>query len=297
MAPTIAEALQSILIQPEVLEVIVVDDKSTDNTRSVIEAIKDSRIIVIEGEGRGIARALNRAIDRAGGEFVARCDADDRYTPGRLAWQTTFLNTHADYVAVSGGFCSISERGQMVAKLACKGGPRDITDSLLDGKSITTLCAFLIRRTQLLKLGGAREWFTTAEDLDMMFRLAAVGRVWHEPRVCYDYRLHNASIVHTQSNVQRLFFEESAVRFAVERRDRRSDAVERGEPPRVPDDIGKVSKAGPQIASHLEAEAWSAFRDGRRRDALRLIARSLRSAPLRLSAWRSIVRLSVRALQ
>lgn len=293
-AATIGEALRSILVQPEVLEVIVVDDKSTDRTRAVLSALQDARIVVVEGEGRGIGRALNLAIAHAQGEFVARCDSDDRYPVGRLEWQTAFLRQHADYVAVCGGFRSISKQGRPVAKLACDGVARDITDSLRSGASVTHLCTFLIRRLSLIEMGGAREWFTTAEDIDLMFRLSSIGRIWHDPLVAYDYRLHDASIVHTQSDVQRLFFERAAIAFAVERRDAGTDALERGAPPVVPLPAGRSTKAGPQIAGHLEAEAWAAFRQGSRWRGIRLVGRSIINAPTRISSWRSLALMFVR---
>lgn len=287
-AATIGEALRSILVQPEVHEVIVVNDKSTDRTAAVIAAVRDPRITVLEGEGRGIGRALNRAISHARGDYIARCDSDDRFPADRLARQTAFLDQHPDYVAVSGGFRSISKQGRPVADLACDGIARDVTDSLQSGVSVTHLCTFLIRRRTLAEVGGAREWFTTAEDIDLMFRLSESGRVWHDPAVAYDYRLHDASIVHTQSDVQRLFYERSAIAFARERRETGQDALARGEPPAVPTNAGKSSKAGPQIAGHLEAEAWAAFRQGARWRGVQLIARAITNAPGRLSSWRSL---------
>lgn len=288
-AATIREALQSILAQPEVLEIIVVDDKSTDRTAAVIAAFHDSRITVLEGEGRGIGRALNLAISYARGDYIARCDSDDRFPADRLARQTAFLDQYSDYVAVSGGFRSISKHGRPVANLACDDIERDVTDSLQSGVAITHLCTFLMRRRMLAEMGGAREWFTTAEDIDLMFRLSEIGRVWHDPAVAYDYRLHDASIVHTQSEVQRLFYERVAIAFALERRETGQDALARGEPPAVPSNAGKSSKAGPQIAGHLEAEAWAAFRQGSRWRGVYLIARAITNAPGRLSSWRSLV--------
>jgi len=293
-ASTIAEALQSVLVQAEVREVIVVDDKSHDRTRAVVESLQDPRVIILEGEGRGVARSLNRAIDHATGQFVARCDSDDRFAQDRLAWQVAWMDRHTDYVAVSSGFQTMSKDGRVIARLACDGAPRDVTDQLLEGAAVTTLCSFLIRREALLQAGGARDWFVTSEDLDLMFRLASRGPVWHNPDVGYYYRLHDSSTVHTQPDVQRRFFEATAVTFALERRDGYTDSLDRGSPPVIPNALSIITTAGSQIAGQLEGRAWSAFRLGHRREALGLIIRALQNAPTRSSSWRSLILLLAR---
>lgn len=294
-AKTIAEALQSVLPQSRVAEVIIVDDKSTDGTREVVSNFLDSRITVLQGAGSGIANALNLALDHASAEYVARCDADDRYPAGRLGWQTCFLDENADYIGVSGGFRSISARGRPVAMLATEGVPRDVTDDLKVGRAITHFCAHLVRRQPLLRAGGAREWFVTAEDADLMYRLASIGRVWHDPRVAYDYRLHDASIVHTQSDRQRLFFEMAAVEFAQQRLRTGTDDLEAGTPPSVPDNAGKVTSARTQIAQHLRGQAWSAFGRGQRSQAIWLIARSIGNRPFSVASWRSLALFALRS--
>lgn len=81
---TLAETLRSILAQDRLAEIIVVDDGSTDGTAGVAAGTGDRRIRVIPGPRTGIADALNAGLFAATGRYVARCDADDIFLPGRL---------------------------------------------------------------------------------------------------------------------------------------------------------------------------------------------------------------------
>lgn len=87
-AATIGDAVASALAQPEVAEVIVVDDASADRTVAAARAAAagDARLVVIESAVNiGPAAARNLAIDRATGDGVALLDADDFLLPGRFA--------------------------------------------------------------------------------------------------------------------------------------------------------------------------------------------------------------------
>ena len=178
---TIADSIRSILSIPLVSELIVVDDRSTDETEKIVRGFDDERIRIILGPGAGISAAINCGIKASSCEYIARCDADDLYPQDRFEWQIDWLNDNDGYVAISGGFSTIDSEGRAVADLACDGVAGDVTMRLLEGDAVTSFCSWLTRKTALDEVGGAREWFVTAEDLVLMFRLASRGRVWHEP--------------------------------------------------------------------------------------------------------------------
>ena len=92
-ADYVAEAVESILAQTRGnLELIIIDDGSTDATAQIIDAYRDARIRIIRNERNiGLARSLNLGIDAAQGLFVARQDADDISAPHRLEVQLTAL--------------------------------------------------------------------------------------------------------------------------------------------------------------------------------------------------------------
>ncbi|MEP7225551.1 MAG: glycosyltransferase family 2 protein, partial [Actinomycetota bacterium] len=82
-------AIESVLRQTiSDLELIVVDDGSTDETPEILAAVDDPRLQVLRNEGRlGLAVSLNRGLDEARGRYVARLDADDIAFPRRLERQ------------------------------------------------------------------------------------------------------------------------------------------------------------------------------------------------------------------
>ena len=288
---TIEQALLSVLSQEGVAEVVVVDDGSTDGTADVVRALNDPRIRIVAGPQTGVAGALNCALQAATCEFVAVCDSDDWWSADRLAWQRRMIGEKPDFIAVSGAFASATPEGAYVADLAVDGPSGDVTDELLQGSTPTHFCAWLTRRRFIEEVGFIREWFETAQEMDLQVRLAEVGRVWHEPRVCYHYRLHNASITHTQPSGRRIFFEQSVRRFALQRRESGADDLMRGAPPSAPDATGASAApetARRQIAGHLEGRAWRQFAEGRRLQAMSVMTRALATDPLSLTLWRGI---------
>ena len=84
--PYLRTAIESVLRQTVTdLELLVVDDGSTDATPSVLAGIGDERLRVLRtAERQGLARSLNRGLDDARGKFVARLDADDVALPARI---------------------------------------------------------------------------------------------------------------------------------------------------------------------------------------------------------------------
>lgn len=78
-------AIDSILNQTyKHFELIIVDDGSTDHTKDLVESYKDNRIIYIYKENGGQNSALNKGIECAKGEYIAFCDSDDSWFPGKL---------------------------------------------------------------------------------------------------------------------------------------------------------------------------------------------------------------------
>src|SRR5690606_36363675 len=94
-------------------EFIIVNDGSTDGVTEILRdyADADPRIVLIEQENTGYAVALNRGLERARGEFVARMDSDDISLPDRFALQVEFLQASPQVVVVGGQALRIDEDG------------------------------------------------------------------------------------------------------------------------------------------------------------------------------------------
>ena len=111
----IGEAIQSVIDQTYTdWELLIVNDGSTDKTVEVIQRFKDSRIrLLTNPKNLRLIKTLNRGLEDARGEFVARLDADDRAAPNRLKLQVDAFKCNADLALVGGRSHVIDENGNL----------------------------------------------------------------------------------------------------------------------------------------------------------------------------------------
>jgi len=171
---TVGGAVESVLGQEDVhLELIVVDDGSTDRTLAVVSSIRDPRLLVLTGANMGAAAARNRGIARARGDIVAFLDADDAWLPGTLRAQiAAFRRTPAAAVA----YCwvdHVDANGRYLCpdrRVVVEG---DVYPHMLAHNFIDCVSAVAIRKSTLDEIGGFDESLAVIEDWDLYVRLAA----------------------------------------------------------------------------------------------------------------------------
>lgn len=294
----IRQSLQSVLATSGVTELVVVNDQSTDGTASIVNEFigNDGRVKMVEGPSRGISAAFNAGLMAASSAFVCRCDADDLLIPDRFEVQLKMLKETPELIAVSGAFLTISDKNVVISKLASGEGSLDVTNRLLRGDSITHFCTWLTSRAALLEINGAREWFETAEDLDLQFRLAGVGRVWHDPKEVYSYRIHGDSITHSQATVRRTFYESCSREFAQQRQSRGSDLLMEGQAPTVPEDGGEATQASDHVFNLFVGKAWVEYRSCRFSSAISAMMSAVKNQPTRLEGWRGLFVITLKSL-
>ncbi len=274
------------------LELIVVDDGSFDGSGKIIEAIPDPRVTLVPGPRRGVSAAWNTALDRATGDIIMQCDSDDLYPRGRIAAQVRVLDRLPEMGAVCGRFATMDRGGALVAELGeTRPFAEDITEELLAGQTRTHLCSFAIRRPHLDAIGGKREYFESAEDIDLQLRLAESCRVWYEPVSWYRYRLHDESLTHTQASTRRAFFEQYARHLRDQRARGEPDDLQRGCPLLPPCKDTPPDRSGPQVQGMLLADAWRKHARGEKLTAIASGFRALALAPLDAGVWRSVAAL------
>jgi glycosyltransferase involved in cell wall biosynthesis len=86
------------------IEIIAVDDGSTDNTCEVVKKIGDSRIKYFYKENGGVSSARNLGLTKAGGEYIAFLDSDDLWQENYLECMISALENHTDYGAAYSPF-------------------------------------------------------------------------------------------------------------------------------------------------------------------------------------------------
>jgi glycosyltransferase involved in cell wall biosynthesis len=110
-ARVIGQTLESALAQTHpALEVIVVDDGSTDDTEQAVRPYRD-RIVYVRQENQGLAGARNAGMARATGDLVAWLDADDLWNPEKVALQVAVLRQHPECVLVASDFSAFDGAG------------------------------------------------------------------------------------------------------------------------------------------------------------------------------------------
>jgi glycosyltransferase involved in cell wall biosynthesis len=293
----VAEAATSVLAQEGVeLELVVVDDRSTDGSRRVVESIaaRDPRLRVVDGPATGIAGAVNTGFAAARGEFVCRCDSDDLYPPGRLARQAAWLRDHPEFAAVCGSFSTVDARGRFVAAMPTGDEAAEITEELRGGVTRTSFCTYLSRAEAVRRVGGSRGYFEHAEDIDFQLRFGEAHRVWYEPAEALRYRLHDSSTTHTQPSERRQFLDRMTREFQVERLAGRGDPLERGRAPAPPDVSTGANDASRHVQQLLVGRAWRERAQGQ---VVRSLLTSLRACSVRPwspKGWRTLVAVALR---
>ncbi len=296
----VEEAVRSVLSQDgDGLELLVIDDGSTDGSRAFVEGLADARVRVVDGPRAGISACMNRGLELARGEIVMRCDADDVYPPGRIRAQLDFLRRHPGFVGVCAPFSRMSPSGEDLGSVAIAPPPgrADVSPDILAATLRTHLCAFAFRRDALARIGLFRPFFQTAEDIDFQLRLAAAGPIGFLPADAYVYRLHDASITHTQASTLRQFFEATAYAMARERAATGSDALMRGETVALPElkpGEHRADRSSRQVSQLLVGEAWRRFLARDRPGALRTAWRAVVASPGHADAWRSLLLVGIK---
>lgn len=263
----LAEAVASILAQTmRDFEFIIVDDGSTDRTPELLHqfAGQDPRVKILRQANRGLTCSLNAAARTARGELLARMDADDIAEPDRFERQASFLSQPDDCVALGTSLVLIDPDGETLAEQIAPIGHEAILDQLLHGKGAIPHSSAMIRRSAFEKVGGYREQFAAAQDLDLWLRLADIGRLANLPEPLLRYRLHADSVTTRKRELQ-LSCAQQAVREARRRLgDPYADAFQIQPPP--PSNRARIIRSWARMAlkSHRTSiarkHAWSAFR-------------------------------------
>jgi asparagine synthase (glutamine-hydrolysing) len=281
----LAESVASALAQTSVrVEVIVVDDGSTDETADV--AARFPSVRYVRQGNRGLAAARNRGLEESRGEFVIFLDADDRLLPTAAELGVRSLRESADAAFAFGHYRSITERGAVLIEAAPRELGEDAYCSFLRGNLVGTTASAIFRTSVLRQAGGfdgsTRYW--GCEDYELYLRLARQSTVTRYHEVVAEYRHHRGSM---SRDALRMLSSLMAVL------DAQRDAV-RGTPPRR-SALAEGRRAWrnsyvPSVLVDLVA---------RRQSAIRILRRILalgRLAPREVVSWGSRVRWTRRTM-
>jgi len=179
-------------------ELVAVDDGSSDGSAQLLQRLcshwPQQRWQLLDGGGRGVSAARNRAVAASTAPFIAFIDADDRPLPGRLARPLAVLQQHPELDHVHGGWLRCPPAGAAPHAVCpwLEGAAFD-WQSVIEHKAVLP-SAWTLRRSALQRVGGFDEGLSHAEDVDLLARLAASGSrgAWI-PEPLVRYRVHPGS--------------------------------------------------------------------------------------------------------
>ncbi|MBF9253838.1 glycosyltransferase [Pontibacter sp. 172403-2] len=157
------------------IEVICIDNNSTDNTYDILLALKEKypRLIVTSESKKGANAARNKGLSLAKGEWIQFLDADDLLKPNKISHQLSLIQTDSSLVFIAGSSIKQSVRGIQTQNIVkCK--DKWIA---LASNGLGNTCANFFRKDALLQINGWNEDLLSSQETDLMFRLLQHGAI------------------------------------------------------------------------------------------------------------------------
>lgn len=196
----IEEAVRSACLQSySPLEVVVVDDGSTDGSYELLSKLSDELKFTLlshaDRANKGQSAAINLGLKESKGEFVAVLDSDDKFAPEKIAEQADFLQRNPEFGMVYGIGHAVDEGGKFLFAVPDSSHTEnsDPNNLLLDCYMALPGGA-LIRRSIFRDAGSFEEGFRAGQDHDMALRIMEHAKVAFLPRLAFYYRKHDDAI-------------------------------------------------------------------------------------------------------
>jgi glycosyltransferase involved in cell wall biosynthesis len=196
----LGEALESVVNQSyRNIEIIIIDDGSTDDTKSLVMSFNDSRIHYFFQENRGRSAARNVGLQLARGKYIAFLDSDDVYFPEKLAVQLGYLDEHPETGMIYTSAYCINDKGEILSHKYEATISGHIYNKIAFFVPVTiTLPTVMVRREIILALGGFDEQMHRFEDTDLWRRISKITRIDAMPEITCKLRTHVDNHLHAQ---------------------------------------------------------------------------------------------------
>jgi glycosyltransferase EpsE len=207
-APALSKAIESVTAQQyDSWELVVIDDGLSDSARAIVfEYVKkDQRIRLLPYDGNhGIQKSLNKGLQAARGEYIARLDDDDRWTDAeKLLKQISYLEANSGCVLVGTSAAIANEDGNVIATYAILENDQEIRSRMLF-KNCFLHPTIMARKSAIDQAGGYDEsqQVLHVEDYDLWLRLGAKGSLHNISDVTTVLTIHSNSLTFKNRIVQ-----------------------------------------------------------------------------------------------
>ncbi|WP_372519746.1 glycosyltransferase [Candidatus Ruminimicrobiellum ovillum] len=185
----IKQAIESIYAQNyDNIEIIVVDDGSTDNTKEILKQYKDIKYFYIEHKGIPFAR--NVALENSKGEYIAFCDSDDYWLPNKINKQMQYFKDHPNCEIVFTKYENFFENENL------KTNRRAVYEKKVEDVFKQYLPSSIVKKSLFDKYGFFDENFNVSEDTEFLYRIFKKGIKVNNiiPEVLYKRRIHGKNV-------------------------------------------------------------------------------------------------------
>lgn len=207
------EAIESILNQTfKDFEFSIINDGSTDRTAEILNCYNDNRIKIVNNEKNiGLAKSLNKGLKMAGGEYIARIDADDISMPNRLDVQYNYMKDDPNLAICASSYEQIDENGNTIK----------IIEGYLECEQLYYFLTFanwlahssiMFKKSIALKVNGYDDRLIRAQDYDLWYRISRMGKVIQIDEVLLKLRIHPENISSKYGNSQKYIANSVALR-------------------------------------------------------------------------------------
>jgi CMP-N-acetylneuraminic acid synthetase len=217
-AKWLPKSLDSALNQSMAIEVVVVDDGSTDHTQDVLAQYRHiPNLKIVTTEGLGLASACNRGIAEAEGEYIVRLDADDWFDENLALVLSTYLDNHPTVGMVYCDYYTVDVHGEIIDTIRRVKVNDEV--ELLDRPCLAA--GAMYRRSCYDRIGGYNESLRYQEDYDFWIKFIEKFEVRNISLPMMYYRRHGASMsrnfsarMQTRRDVKKQFVAEHRDRFS-----------------------------------------------------------------------------------
>lgn len=198
----IEECLESVINQSyPSIEIIVVDDASTDSTKEILKKYGAKITLIENKENLGLIKSCNKCISLCTGDYMIVFGHDDLMMPKRIEKQVLYMNKNPSALASFGNSYYILDGKQTTRKIINKEKIKSILFNTINNSFLLYCChiwynsnSAIFRRDAVVLVGGYPEYLRNFGESFLFFKIGLLGPVRYQNEVLSYYRLHNSNM-------------------------------------------------------------------------------------------------------